>query len=130
MMNFTFNHGKAEANLEYGNISISPNKDLGFRPYELFISSLVGCSSYVLGSILTKRRVCFDQINIHVSSERNSEKANRIEQITIMTEVITESQISDVLSKKLADLVIKNCGMIQSVIECIDIRFQIVTKES
>lgn len=125
-MNFIFTNGKITSELEYGEISISPNKDLGYRPFELFVSSLVGCSTPLLSNILTKRRVPFEKIKVNVSATRNPEMANRIEQITFTADVVTNEPMSELLSEKFSGLVIKNCGIIQSVIGSIDVTYQIV----
>lgn len=125
-MNFTFKDGKVTTNTDFGGLSISPNAELGFRPSELFISSLIGCSIPTLSNILVKRRISFQHINISASAVRNPEMANRIEQISITAEVESNTEMSSELAKKIADLVIKNCGMIQSVINSIEITFEIV----
>ena len=125
-MNFTFIDGKVTTNTDFGALSISPNAEIGNRPFELFISSLVGCSIPTLANILVKRRLSYRQINISTSAVRNPEMANRIEQISIIAEVESDAEMSSELAKKIADLVIKNCGMIQSVINSIEISFEIV----
>lgn len=62
---------------------------------------------------------------MEVQSVRNSEQANRIEQLSFLAYVETKNRIAPEQAEKMAQLVIKNCGMIQSVIESIDIKFAI-----
>lgn len=125
-MDFTYYNDKIIGQLEYGFLPVSPNSEMGYKPFELFVSSLVGCSTTLLANILLKKRIQYNRIDIDVCAIRNSEKANRIEQLTLLASVQSEEQIEQGQAQKLASLVQKNCGMIQSVIGSIDVRFQIV----
>jgi len=107
--------------LEFGEISISPNEKVGFRPYELFVSSIIGCSGTLLRNVLTKKRIPYQKIEMEVSSVRNLDKQNRIEKLSITAYVLSDQPLSAQQAEKVAALVIKNCGMIQSVIQSIEI---------
>ena len=124
-MEFTYYNGKLIGHLEYGFLPISPNIEMGYRPMELFVSSLTGCSTSVLANILAKKRIDYKRIDVQVSAVRNSEEANRIEQLTFNVAVQTDSEDKQKQAEKIAGLVLKNCGMIQSVIGSIDIQYQI-----
>lgn len=127
-MNFTVEKKKIAGDFNYGELSISPDDSLGYRPFELFVSSIVGCSGTLLKNILMKKRHSFEKIEVEVSSVRNPEVANRIEKLTITANVITESPISDRQGEKLSQLVIDNCGMIQSVKSSIEVTFKVISK--
>ncbi len=124
-MKFTYSNEKLTGQMEYGLLPISPNAELGYRPLELFVSSLTGCSTSVLANILVKKRIDYKSIDVNVSTVRNPEKANRIEQLTFHVGVQTEKVDQAKQAEKIAALVLKNCGMIQSVIESLDIRYEI-----
>ncbi len=124
-MEFTYYNDKLIGQLEYGFLPISPNTEMGYRPMELFVSSLTGCSTAVLANILTKKRIDYKRIDVQVSAVRNPEQANRIEQLTFNVMVQTDTVDKANQAEKVAGLVLKNCGMIQSVIGSIDIRYQI-----
>lgn len=124
-MKFTIENERITGNLTYSEIQISPNEKHGFRPYELLVSSLVGCSGTLLETILQKKRQPYERIEVEVSSVRNPDQANRMEQISITAFVHGENNIAEEQAKKIADLVVKNCGMIQSVIQSIDINFTV-----
>lgn len=111
--------------LTFNSLSISPNERYGYRPYELFISSIVGCSSSLLKKILKKQRYTFELIVMEVTTERNPNHANRIERLEIITKVKCNRLIESKQAEKLANLVIKNCGMIQSINQSIEISFDI-----
>lgn len=124
-MEFIIENNHIKGNLGFGEIAIAPNETDGYRPYELFISSLAGCSGTLLRTILTKRRMTFEKINMEVSAVRNPDEANRIEQLSLSACVYTEEPLTSQQAEKIAHLVLKNCGMIQSVIQSIDVKFHI-----
>jgi len=124
-MEFTYYHDKIIGQLEYGFLPVSPNSELGYRPLELFVSSLTGCSTSLLANVLTKKRIDYKRIDVNVSVIRNPEEANRIEQLTFHVSVQTDQSDKSNQAEKLASLIMKNCGMIQSVIGSIEIRYQI-----
>lgn len=126
-MKFTIENEKIVGDLGFGSLSISPNDTMGYRPYELFVSSLIGCSGTILENILIKKRIEHKSIEMNVSSVRNPNHANRIEQLSITAYVQSEQPLSEQNALKIADLVVKNCGMIQSVIETIDLTFIVKT---
>lgn len=124
-MEFTYYNEKLIGQLEYGFLPISPNTEMGYRPMELFVSSLTGCSTSVLANILEKKRIDYKRMDVIVSAIRNTEEANRIEQLTFNVAVQTDTEDKQKQAEKIAGLVLKNCGMIQSVIGSIDIHYQI-----
>ena len=126
-MKFTIENEKIVGDLGFGSIPISPNDTIGYRPYELFVSSLIGCSGTLLGNILKKKRVEHKRIEMDVSSVRNPDRVNRIEQLSITAYIHSDQPLSEQNAMKIADLVVKNCGMIQSVIETIDVTFIVKT---
>ena len=125
-MEFTYYNDKLIGQLEYGFLPISPNTEMGYRPLELFTASLTGCSTSVLANILTKKRIEYKRIDVKASADRNPQEANRIERLTFIVSVQTEEIDEADQTEKIANLVLKNCSMIQSVIGNIDIRYQIV----
>ncbi|MCM3574361.1 OsmC family protein [Mesobacillus subterraneus] len=124
-MEFTYYNEKLIGQLEYGFLPISPNTEMGYRPMELFVSSLTGCSTSVLANILVKKRIDYKRIDIEVTAVRNAKEANRIERLTFNVAVQTDTEDKTSQADKIAGLVLKNCGMIQSVIGSIDIQYQI-----
>ncbi|GAA0329789.1 hypothetical protein GCM10008967_20340 [Bacillus carboniphilus] len=124
-MKFTVENEHIQGTLGFDEIHISPDEKHGYRPFELFISSLIGCSGTLLKNILIKKRYPFTSIEMKPTARRNPEQANRIEQITIIASIQTGQEITSDQAEKLAQLVVKNCGMIQSVISTIDVDFQI-----
>ncbi len=128
-MRFIVDSEKVNGELTFNSISISPNERYGYRPYELFISSIVGCSGSLLRNILKKQRYTFDLIEMEVTTERNPLYANRIEKLSIISKIKCNGLIETKHAEKLANLVIKNCGMIQSINQSIEISFAIQSVE-
>jgi len=128
-MKFIVDNEKINGELQFSSISISPNESYGYRPYELFISSIVGCSGSLLRNILKKQRYTFELIEMEVTTERNPNHANRIEKLSIFSQVRCDQLIETKQAEKLANLVIKNCGMIQSINQSIEISFIIQSVE-
>jgi len=124
-MKFMIETDQVKADFKYSEISISPNEVSGYRPFELFVSSLAGCSGTLLRTILSKKRISYQKLEMEVDSVRNPDEANRIEKLSFLAHVETESPFTPEQAAKIAELVIKNCGMIQSVIETINIKFEI-----
>ncbi|MBT2643263.1 OsmC family protein [Bacillus sp. ISL-41] len=124
-MEFTYYNEKLIGQLEYGFLPISPNTEMGYRPMELFVSSLTGCSTSVLANILAKKRIDYKRIDVEVTAVRNAKEANRIEQLTFNVAVQTDTEDKAKQADKIAGLVLKNCGMIQSVIGSINIQYQV-----
>lgn len=99
---------------EFGELSISPDSEHGFRPIQLMVASLVGCSSTALKIVMTKMRLNFTDINVSAKAERNEAKANRIEKLHLHFFIKGENLRQEKIEKAGA-IARNNCGMIQSV---------------
>lgn len=104
-----------EASLESGNIKISGNEERGFRPYQLLISSLVGCSGLVLRKVCDKMRMPLESMEIEVREViRNEKEANRVEKIHLHFKLKSTS-LDESKMPRVMELTKKNCSMVQSV---------------
>jgi uncharacterized OsmC-like protein len=114
-MEFKMKEGGFYSEFPYGRLDVSGNEEYGFRPYQLMVSSIAVCSGGVLRKILEKMRMEFEDIHITGDAERNKEKADRIEKISLHFRIkgkdLNESKI-----EKAMELTKKNCSMVQSVI--------------
>lgn len=124
-MKYIINKDHIKGTLGFAEIAVSPIEANGYRPFELFVTSLAGCSGTLLETILTKSRHSFQKLEMEVHSVRNPNHANRIEQLSFIVYVFSQDPLKSEQADKIAQLVIKNCGMIQSVIQSIDISFSI-----
>lgn len=120
--------GTFEAEFEYGKIDISSNAAIGFRPVELLISSLAGCSGWLLKRILEKKRIPFDAINIEAEIDRNEKEANKVTKITLHY-IVFGKYLSVSKAQSSLDLAVKNCAMIQSVKGAIEVVETIEVRE-
>lgn len=116
------------AELPYGEIDISGNEDYGYRPFQLMVASIAGCSASVFRKILEKQRTEIADLQVHAEVERNSEEANRIEKITLKYTVKGRRLDPEKLYKNM-EIARKNCSMIRSVEGSITIEEHIDTVE-
>ncbi|NQD66652.1 OsmC family protein [Bacillus haikouensis] len=128
-MEFKMQEGGFYSDLAYGKLEVSGNEEYGFRPFQLLVSSIAVCSGGVLRKVLEKMRIEFDDIHIKADVVRNEDEANRVEEIslhfTIQGEKLDEKKI-----EKAMKLTRKNCSMVQSVQDSINIEetFELVTQ--
>lgn len=120
-MKFTIESDQVIAELPSGHMVISPTPGVGVRPYELFISSLIGCGGTLLKTILEKKRIPYEKLEMEADSIRNPSQANRIERITIQANIFSRDELTLAQREKISSLVMKNCGMIQSVLPAINV---------
>lgn len=119
-MKFQFKEGSFTAQFGGSELTIAKDNDIGFRPFQLMISSLAGCSGFVFSQILEKQRIHLDDFYITAEIERNVAKANRIEKVDLIFHVKGDNLNEEKLERNL-QLTRKNCGMIQSVAEQIEV---------
>jgi putative redox protein len=119
-MKFYMNEHGFQTNVGFGELKVSSQEEYGFRPYQLLVSSVAVCSGGWLRSILKKMRIPFDDITISTTVGRNPEIANRIESIDLLF-TISGKDISPKKVEKALAITRKNCAMIQSVQDSINI---------
>lgn len=104
-----------EAQLERGILKISSNEEKGFRPYQLMVASLVGCSGLVLKNICEKMRMPLESLEIEVHEViRNEEEANRLEKIHLHFK-LKSRHLDENKMTRVMELTKKNCSMVRSV---------------
>src|SRR5690606_22271948 len=121
--------GAFEAEFEYGKIDISSNAELGFRPVQLLVSSLAGCSGGLLKRVLEKKRIVFDAIEIEADIERNEKEANKVTKINLHF-IVFGDNLSQKQVQKSLELAVKNCSMIQSINSAIEVIETIEVREN
>lgn len=113
-MKFIVENSGISTKFNYGELSISGNEEYGFRPFELMIASIVGCSGSVFQKILEKQRTHVEELSISAEVERNPKEANRIELIRLNFTIKGNDLNIERLYKNL-EISRKNCSMIRSV---------------
>ncbi|EPD50188.1 OsmC family protein [Paenisporosarcina sp. FSL H8-0542] len=109
-----------ETELEFGKLTISGDETKGFRPYQLIVSSLVGCSGGVLRKVCEKMRMPIEDMEIEVLEVlRNPEEANRLEKVHIHFKL--RGQLEEAKVEKAMILTKKNCSMVRSVDQSIEV---------
>ncbi|MEB1809047.1 MAG: OsmC family protein [Bacillaceae bacterium] len=119
-MEFIMKENGFTANFEYGTLHISGNEEFGFRPYQLLVSSIAVCSGGVLRKVLEKKRIVYKDVKVTADVTRNPEGAQEIQKVH-MHFIITGSNISEEKIEKSLTVTRKNCSMVQSVKDSIEI---------
>ena len=113
-------HG-LETELEFGKLTISGDETKGFRPYQLLVSSLVGCSGGVLRKVCEKMRMPIEDMEIEVLEVlRNPDEASRLEKVHIHFK-LRGKQLEEAKVEKAMNLTKKNCSMVRSVDQSIEV---------
>ncbi|MFQ3546184.1 OsmC family protein [Halobacillus rhizosphaerae] len=119
-MDFYLKENGVRTSFEYGQLNISGDENEGFRPYQLMVASIAGCSIGVFRKILNKQRVKIEDLKVTADIDRNPDKANRIEKIRLHYVVKGYHLNPDKLLKNL-DVSRSNCSMVQSVQDSIEV---------
>ena len=110
-----------ETNLEFGKLTISGDETKGFRPYQLLVSSLVGCSGGVLRKVCEKMRMPVEEMEIDVVEVvRNPEEASRLEKVHIHF-ILKGSNLDATKMERAMALTKKNCSMVRSVDQSMEV---------
>ncbi len=119
-MNFSMNEHGFTGHLPFGDLQISSNEEYGFRPYQLLVSSLAICSGGVMRKVFDKMRMSYEDIQIEVKEVvRNDEIAGRVEKVHL--HFIITGAINEEKMPRIMELTRKNCSMVQSVQDSIEI---------
>ncbi|MGI8314838.1 OsmC family protein [Halobacillus mangrovi] len=119
-MDFYLKDNGVRTSFEYGQLNISGDETYGFRPYQLMVASIAGCSIGVFRKILDKQRVDYEDIKISADVKRNADEANRIEKVHLHYVIKGYHLNQDKLLKNL-DVSRNNCSMVQSVQNSIEV---------
>ena len=119
-MKFTWNEDHMETTFGYGDLSVSSDETKGFRPFQLMVASIVGCSAGVFHNIIQKQRIAYDHFSIEADVERKEDGAKEIQKITLEF-IIEGKDLNEQKLQRNLKLTSKNCSMVQSVKDSIDI---------
>lgn len=123
-MQFRSTGDAMETTVDFGDLVVSANDEQGYRPFQLMVASIVGCSGSVFKKILKKQRIEFEELTIDADVKRNPDEADRIEHITLCYTIKGNDLDKEKLKKNLA-IARKNCSMVRSVEGSIEIEEEI-----
>lgn len=113
-MEFYLKDNGMRTELGYDTLSISADENYGYRPFQLMVSSIAGCSASVFRKILDKQRIQYEDLQIKADVERNPDVADRIEKIFLTFTIKGHRLDPDKMQRNL-ELSRKNCSMARSV---------------
>ncbi|SFF02123.1 OsmC family protein [Alteribacillus iranensis] len=119
-MEFSMKEQAFTTETDFGELQVSSNDEYGFRPYQLLVSSLAVCSGSTLRKIMEKRRQNVQDIHIKTDVTRSEEGARQIEKVH-MHFIVEAEGVSETQMKKNLEWTKKNCSMVQSVMNSIEI---------
>ncbi|GAA5417614.1 hypothetical protein Pryu01_02688 [Paraliobacillus ryukyuensis] len=125
-MEFKLKEKGVRVDLPYGVLDVSGDDDFGYRPYQLMVASIAGCSASVFMKILDKQRITFEDLVLQTEVKRNPDEANRIEKIKLHYVIKGKNLSDEKLYKNLA-VAHKNCSMVRSVEDSITIEESLET---
>ncbi|WP_245308206.1 OsmC family protein [Halalkalibacter urbisdiaboli] len=99
---------------EYGDLHISSNVESGYRPFQLFVSSVATCSGGLFRTILDKKRIDFEHIYIDVKTKRKEIGAREITDIHLHF-ILVGANVEEHTLEKILKLAKKHCPIVQSV---------------
>ncbi|MDV2581849.1 OsmC family protein [Alkalibacillus haloalkaliphilus] len=120
-MKFNVTDQHITTDLEYDQLVISGDESEGFRPFQLMVSSLAGCSVLVYKRILQKQKVEYDEMTVEAEVKRSDDAVNKIEKVNLHFKVTGEDLNEEKLQKSL-NTASKNCSMVQSVVPTIEVK--------
>ncbi len=110
----------------FGKLQVSSHEQHGFRPYQLFLASLAGCSGEVMKTILRKKRISVSAIHIRTKVEKNAQ--GWLKAIHLHFEVIG-NQLDEQMMESVLKLTRRHCPLVQSVQDGIKITESMTIKE-
>lgn len=119
-MEFKMTDKGFETSVEYGTLQISGDEEYGYRPFQLLVSSVAVCSGGVLRKVLERMRMPYDDITVQAKVTRVEDEANRVSDIHLHF-VIKGDELSQERVEKALKVTRKNCSMVQSVKDSINI---------
>ncbi|GAK05993.1 OsmC/Ohr family protein [Geomicrobium sp. JCM 19037] len=129
-MKFTIKNEEAfETDVPYGPLVISGDDEYGYRPYQLLVSAIAGCSISVYRKILRKRRIEFADLIVEADVTRNEEPPNDVQQVHLHFTIITDDSSEEQL-EKMMHVAAKNCPIVQSVTPAIEVKETITVQRS
>ncbi|MFZ4453372.1 OsmC family protein [Salibacterium aidingense] len=119
-MDFVMQEHGFSTETEFGTLQVCGEEEYGFRPYQLLVSSIAVCSGGVLRKIMEKRRQTVHDIRIQADVTRSGEGADEVKKIHLHF-FVDADHINESKMEKNMEWTRKNCSMVQSVKDSIDI---------
>jgi putative redox protein len=100
-----------DSRLEQHSITLDGNREVGFNPKALLLSSLAACSGIDVVDILEKMRLQFSDLEIDVEADQTEEHPRVFKDILITYKIKTKSENEDKIKKAIDLSLDKYCGV-------------------
>lgn len=117
-VNNAFHFEAKNENKKTINIDASPNiggNDNGFRPMELLLAGLGGCSGIDVLHILKKQKIELDEFSIKIEATRKDEQPSIFETIKVLFEV--KGNVEETKLKRAIDLSMEKYCSVTKILE-------------
>ncbi|CCF13507.1 osmC-like family protein [Brevibacillus laterosporus GI-9] len=128
-MQFTQMNQNLQTTLPYGNLTISSDRQQGFKPIDLLVSAIAGCSQIVFTRILEKKRISYNSLTLHVDTVQSENAPNPLTKISLIYTITGSDLVQEKLDKALR-LVPPNCTIIQSLHPNIEVVEQVIISKA
>ncbi|RAP23921.1 hypothetical protein C2W64_02997 [Brevibacillus laterosporus] len=109
----------------FGTLTISSNRHEGFKPIDLLVSAIAGCSKIVFTRILEKQRIQYDSLTLQIDAVQSEDGANPLTKVSLLYTITGSDLVLEKLEKALR-LVPSNCTIMQSLHPNIEVIEQVV----
>lgn len=113
----------------FGTLTISSNRQEGFKPIDLLVSTIAGCSQIVFTRILEKQRIQYDSLTLQIDAVQSEDGANPLTKVSLLYTISGSDLVLEKLEKALR-LVPSNCTIMQSLNPNIEVIEQVVIKKT
>ncbi|MED1665888.1 OsmC family protein [Brevibacillus laterosporus] len=124
-MQFTQINQTLQTSLPFENLTISSDRQSGFKPIDLLVSAIAGCSQIVFTRILEKQRISYDSLTLQIDAVQSEDAPNPLTKVSLVYTIAGSDLIQEKLEKALR-LIPSNCTIIQSLNPNIEVVEQVI----
>ncbi|QOS99915.1 OsmC family protein [Brevibacterium sp. JNUCC-42] len=124
-MHFNQINQTLQTTFPFGTLTISSNSHEGFKPIDLLVSAIAGCSQIVFTRILEKQRIQYNSLTLQIDAVQSEGGANPLTKVSLLYTITGSDLVLEKLEKALR-LVPSNCTIMQSLHPNIEVIEQVV----
>ncbi|MCR8980796.1 OsmC family protein [Brevibacillus laterosporus] len=128
-MQFTQINQTLQTSLPFENLTISSDRQSGFKPIDLLVSAIAGCSQIVFTRILEKQRISYDSLTLQIDAVQSEDAPNPLTKVSLVYNIAGSDLVQEKLEKALR-LIPSNCTIIQSLNPNIEVVEQVIISKA
>ncbi|WP_255193799.1 OsmC family protein [Brevibacillus laterosporus] len=115
-MQFTQINQTLQTTLPFENLTISSDRQSGFKPIDLLVSAIAGCSQIVFTRILEKQRISYDSLTLQIDAVQSEDAPNPLTKVSLVYTIAGSDLVQEKLEKALR-LIPSNCTISSHLIQ-------------